>query len=486
MRKLSGYGPSLIVLATAMLVLFLGPSAVRQLTFKQTEARIIQAQHRLDGENILAQLNAAYRDIAMLVEPSVVHISAQQDAWNRRASVSSGSGWIYDDDGHVVTNHHVVRDAERIDVQLASGENRPATIVGFDRSTDIAVLRIEPGHLHPAVRSQTDRGVHQGDLVFAFGSPFDFRFSMSSGVISGMGRSVDVLGPTGYENFIQVDAAINPGNSGGPLTDYRGRVIGMNTAIATGGRQSSLEEGQFAGVGLAIPMGMIEPVVEQIINNGGVVEKGLLGVSPTRLVINDARRLGFTGTGVRITDVQPGLPADRAGVRVNDIVTAVNGLAVESPDQLRSIVSSMLPGEIAMLSIWRPNPDRRGGETMEVRVQLVRLDPLLHNGMLPEDQPRDRIPELGIARMADSTPDRAGELGIEHLPGVLIEGLVPGSPLADLVAPGTIIVNVMGHSVRDVDDFLTILRENNLRRGVRVGVILPDGSVRSVVLAVGP
>jgi len=146
----------------------------------------------------------------------------------------------------------------------------------------------------------------------------------------------------------------------------------------------------------------------------------------------------------------------------------------------------MLPGEVAVLSIWRPDATARTGEEIEIRVQLVRLDPLRHNGMLPDDQARDEIPGLGLAKMSDSTPERCADLGIEHHPGVLIERLVPGSTLASFVSPGTIVVNVMGHSVRDVDDFLTILREINLRRGVRIGVILPDGSVRSVLLAVEP
>ncbi|MCH7602395.1 MAG: trypsin-like peptidase domain-containing protein, partial [Planctomycetes bacterium] len=238
-QKLSGYGPSLIVLATAMLVLFVGPSAVRKLTYESTRTQIIQASNRLEGNNVLEQINQAYRDIAMMVEPSVVHISVQHRIRGRTVAISSGSGWIFDEKGHVVTNYHVIRDAERIDVQLDAGELRVADVIGYDDTTDIAVLKIAEGRLHPAQLADPQEAVQQGDLVFAFGSPFDFRFSMSSGVISGKGRSVGVIrnqagGNAGYENFIQVDAAINPGNSGGPLTNFRGQVIGMNTAIATG------------------------------------------------------------------------------------------------------------------------------------------------------------------------------------------------------------------------------------------------------------
>ena len=190
MRKLSGYGPSLIVLATAMLVLFLGPGAVRHLTYQQTEARRIQAVQRLEQSNILEQINQAYRDIAVFVEPSVVHISARQPLGRRGGIVSTGSGWVYDEHGHIVTNHHVVANADRIDVQLASGEIRQGTMMGSDETTDIAVVKIDPGRLHPAVLAEVNEPVNQGDLVFAFGSPFDFRFSMSSGIVSGKGLSL--------------------------------------------------------------------------------------------------------------------------------------------------------------------------------------------------------------------------------------------------------------------------------------------------------
>ncbi|MCA9290849.1 MAG: trypsin-like peptidase domain-containing protein, partial [Phycisphaerales bacterium] len=201
MRRLTHYGPSLIVLATATLVLFAGPSAVRQLTFEQTRAEIQLASQRLTESPILEELNAAYRDIATMVAPTVVYISTQQridGPDGRQILNSSGSGWIYDEAGHIVTNAHVVENAEDIEVQLNDGQLRPATLVGVDLHTDIAVVRIEPGHLHPAARSRS-HNVRQGDMVFAFGSPFEFRFSMSSGIVSGLGRTtlVDIV----YQNF---------------------------------------------------------------------------------------------------------------------------------------------------------------------------------------------------------------------------------------------------------------------------------------------
>jgi S1-C subfamily serine protease len=305
MRKIEAYGPSLIVLATAATVLVAGPAAVDRITHSYTSARIIEASQRLDDNPVLAQINQAYRDIAEVVEPSVVHISTESWVRNRLGErarrASSGSGWIYDEAGHIVTNYHVIEDAQRIEVQLYNGAIREAEIVGSDPTTDIAVLRIPSENIHPATRNSGEDGpVRQGDMVFAFGSPFDFRFSMSSGVVSGKGRSVGVIrsnrsGDIGYENFIQVDAAINPGNSGGPLTDYRGHVIGMNTAIATGRRNDRMDDGQFAGIGLAIPIEMIEPVVDQLIDTG-VVAKGFLGVSvvdPSNTLIQELRLIGY-------------------------------------------------------------------------------------------------------------------------------------------------------------------------------------------------
>jgi serine protease Do len=410
-----------------------------------------------------------------------------------RRGISTGSGWIYDADGHIVTNYHVVENAQQIEVQLSSGELREAEMVGYDASTDIAVIRVAPGRLHPAHRGDATEPVQQGDLVFAFGSPFDFRFSMSSGIVSGKGRTVGVIrdqvGRTGYENFIQVDAAINPGNSGGPLTDHRGHVIGMNTAIATG-RQSSFNEGQFAGIGLAIPLEMIEPVVSQIIDQG-FVEKGFLGVSVDELNVRLAQEFGFIGDGVLIRAVDDGGPADQAGVRPGDIVSHVNDEPVQSVLQLQAAISTMRPGDVAELTIFRPQDG--AGETVVVPVELERLDPLRTRGQLPANQPDDRIPALGIAGMTTSTPELAAEWDVPYAPGVFITEVAPNSVLDRQVEPGTTIVGVMGTEVESTDEFIEILRQYDLRGlaggmrgGVRANVVLPNGEFGAIRLFVEP
>ncbi|MHC5023629.1 MAG: S1C family serine protease [Planctomycetota bacterium] len=492
MRKLSGYGPSLIVLGTALLVLFAGPGAVRTLTFEQTRARIIQAEHRLEQNNILEALNQAYRDIAAFVEPSVVHISAEQVVQDlsgqRAAAQSSGSGWIYDAAGHIVTNYHVIEDADRIEVQLYDGTLREAQMVGFDQFTDIAVIKIEPGHLHPAVRGEAEEPVDQGDIVFAFGSPFDFRFSMSSGVVSGKGRSVGVIRDKfgrsfGYENFIQVDAAINPGNSGGPLTDFRGRVIGMNTAIATGRRSSGgLDEGQFAGIGLAIPLDMIQPVATQLIEKQAV-DKGYLGVNLGELDPHDAqdlRTLGFPGHGIVVTRVVEDGPASASGLERGDIITFVDGERIDTMDQLKSIISSMLPGETTGLTVWRFDRIEGTGETIEFHVTLGTLPTLRITGVVPRNQDRRSIEEIGILRMATCTPDLAAGYDTRHHDGVILMDIAPKSTLWLQAVPGTIVFEVAGQPVTGVEEFVAELSKHNLHRRVRLTAASPDGRVYDV------
>ncbi len=326
-------------------------------------------------------------------------------------------------------------------------------------------------------------------MVFAFGSPFDFRFSMSQGIVSGTGRSVGVIRDpfgdyTGYENFIQVDAAINPGNSGGPLTDHRGQVIGMNTAIATGRRNAGLEEGQFAGIGLAIPLNMIEPVVTQLIATG-VVTKGYMGVSLNELdprIVRTLRDGGFPGFGVAITRVVEEGPSAAAGLQAGDIITHVGGAQVESRDQLRSAVSSMLPGDTARFTIWRVDDEGVGGE-VEIAVVLERLPTLQITGVLPADQDPRSIEEIGIARMTTATPDVARRLGVPYQEGVLIETLVPGSSLSRQVTPGSTLVEIAGEPVTSTEELINELRtRHNLRRGVRATVIAPEGTAANVRL----
>ena len=323
--------------ATSVLALFVVPMVVDMAQASQTRRHVQHATLLLEHgpqPNVLEQLSNATRQVARRVRPSVVHVSAAQTLpegsrldWEM---IGTGSGWIWDNAGHIVTNFHVVEDAHRIDVQLHDGSVHKATLIEADPLTDIALLKINASGLVAATRTEDFRNVEQGDMVFAFGSPLDFRFSMSSGLVSGLGRSTGLVGTRngrGYEDFIQVDAAINPGNSGGPLTDALGQVIGMNTAIATN-HESPGTEGRFSGIGLAIPLPMIESVIHQLIDTG-TVNKGFLGIGVAEPAIPMNRLRGRGALrGVVVTD------SSIAGLGPGDIIHQCNGARVNHEQEL--------------------------------------------------------------------------------------------------------------------------------------------------------
>ncbi|MEX2219723.1 MAG: trypsin-like peptidase domain-containing protein [Phycisphaerales bacterium] len=352
MRRFVAYGPAFVVLLTVVVVLLAGPAAVRRLGSAQTEARIVLAQRALDDDDILERINRAARGVAESVRPSVVHLEVTPARGSRRGpGRATGSGWVYDGGGHIITNAHVVRGADRISVQFADGRVAEAEDVGgagiflADPYTDIAVLKVDPDAGTFPVRRATGVQPQQGDRVFVFGSPFGFKFSMSEGIVSGLGRdAIAAVEFGGFTNFIQTDAAVNPGNSGGPLVDIKGRVIGMNVAIATGRESQGTTEGQSAGISFAIPLGTIESVVDQLITRGRVA-RGFLGISwqggDDPLVYEPSIR----GTGFRVATVLPDGPADRAGIRPGDLITTIAGQPVTGSEVLRSVVTAMRPGE---------------------------------------------------------------------------------------------------------------------------------------------
>ncbi|MCB1282446.1 MAG: trypsin-like peptidase domain-containing protein, partial [Salinibacterium sp.] len=267
MRRFIAYSPAVLLLIAVLSSMLLAPVVARRVGFAQNEARIQLARLTLDEDDILERISLATRAVADLVRPSVVHLDVASSAGFRQGVGASGSAWIYDDEGHVVTNAHVVRDGQRIIAELSDGRVYTLSRVGVDPLTDIAVLQLPTtAGIVPAQRA-TGEMPRQGDRVYAFGSPFGFKFSMSEGMISALGRDPRgaVVFESGFTNYIQTDAAVNPGNSGGPLVDTRGRVVGMNVAIATSTESEGTVSGQSAGISFAIPLRTIESVVDQII-----------------------------------------------------------------------------------------------------------------------------------------------------------------------------------------------------------------------------
>jgi serine protease Do len=352
MRRIVSYGPAFVILLAAAAMLTAAPALVWKITAAQTGARIVLARQALDDDDILERLNRAMRNVADTVRPSVVHIEVRGSRGGRGPR-SAGSGWVYDAAGHIVTNAHVLFGARSISVQFSDGRVAQGDLVGDpDPYTDIAVIKVpSTDGLFPAARA-TGVQPRQGERVFVFGSPFGFKFSMSQGIISGLGRDPQTaVDFGGFTNFIQTDAAVNPGNSGGPLVDIKGRVIGMNVAIATGRDNQGTTEGQSAGISFAIPLATIESVADQIIKNGSV-SRGFLGI---RWDIGGG--FGYDevirSTGIRVGQVEPDGPAAKAGLRGGDFITEVDGQPVSGSEVLRSVVTSTRPGNAVKVKAWR-------------------------------------------------------------------------------------------------------------------------------------
>jgi S1-C subfamily serine protease len=484
--RLSRALPAALLLAAAATSLWTVPALMRMGSSERASRSMDAAAGRLASGGVLEGFSAAMRDVAAAVEPAVVHVSVASEAKGRlgsRAFTQSGSGWIWDAAGHIVTNAHVVDGATALEVQLHDGSLHEATLVGLDPRTDVAVLRIAADGLLPARRSNELPA--QGDLVFAFGSPFEFRFSMSSGIVSGVGRSAG-LAEVEYESFIQVDAAINPGNSGGPLTDIRGNVIGVNTAIATG-RGSTVGAGQFAGIGLAIPMSIAENVVEQLIEHGSVA-RGFLGVSVmdarqmrlrgSRNPVLQAAASAFPGQGAIVTSVTPASPAADAGLEVGDVIVSIAGRRIEAGDEVLSEIGTKRPGSALSLEVVRPTEAAGAGGRRNVTATLGTLDPSVNARPFVAAFER-----AGLAGLADG--ERGGRRGVTVASS--------RGPVAGEVPAGSLIVALDGLRVASLDDLWVRLTRSAVGRvriafppSARITVLRPDGAERDVDVPLVP
>lgn len=263
----------------------------------------------------------------------------------REATTSLGSGVIVSQDGHVLTNYHVVQAADAIEVALSDGRRDTAKVVGADPDTDLAVLKLASLRTLPAAALAADRGLRVGDVVLAIGNPFGVGQTTTQGIVSALGRNG--LGLNTYENFIQTDAAINPGNSGGALVDAEGNLVGINTAIYS-------ESGGSMGIGFATPVEIARKVMDEIVKTGGV-KRGWLGVEPQDVTPELARAFGLGGDarGAIIAGVMRDGPAARSGLRVGDIVQSVNGKRMADTAQLLAEIAQLPPGQRATLGILR-------------------------------------------------------------------------------------------------------------------------------------
>jgi len=299
-------------------------------------------------------------------KPSKKGVPQQNEPWfqfffgdqapSDEPSSSLGSGVIVSPEGIILTNHHVIEGADEIEVAFADGRKRNAKLIGSDPETDIAVLKIDATDLPNPITLGKMESVHVGDVVLAIGNPFGVGQTVTSGIVSALGRNQ--LGINTFENFIQTDAAINPGNSGGALVDTKGNLIGINTAIYS-------RSGGNMGIGFAIPINTAKQVMESILTNGSVT-RGWIGVEPQNLSKELAESLNLPKdtTGVLISGVLEGGPADKAGMKPGDVLTQVNGQAVNDVVTLLNRIAHTNPGDEAKVALLRK------GKPMTLKVQV--------------------------------------------------------------------------------------------------------------------
>jgi Do/DeqQ family serine protease len=361
---------------------------------------------------------------------------------------SAGSGVIVDRArGYVLTNNHVINNAQEVVVTLKDRRTLKARLVGTDPGTDIAVLKIEAHDLAELKFGDSD-AMNVGDFVVAIGNPFGIGQTVTSGIVSALGRTG--LSIDGYEDFIQTDASINPGNSGGALVNLAGELIGINTAILG-------PSGSSAGIGFAVPSNMVRTVMEQIIRFGEV-RRGRVGVVTQDMTHELAQSLAAgSADGAVVVKIEPGSPADKAGLKPRDIVTGINGKPVRGSADLRNRMGLIPVGEEAELRV------QRGGRLLTLRLRIAELFTMT-------EIPGEAVPQLAGVRVSNIEPGMPGYGMVE---GAIVTRIEPNTPGAKTgLRPGDVLYGVNRSRVRSVAELLASLRQ--AERPLRIFLLRGD------------
>ena len=350
---------------------------------------------------------------------------------------SLGSGFIIDKDGYIVTNNHVIEDADQIKVKLNNGKEYDAEIVGRDPNTDIALIKIKSGENLPAVQLGDSGKLKVGEWVVAIGSPFGLEHTVTAGIVSAKGR---VIGSGPYDDFIQTDASINPGNSGGPLINMAGEVIGINTAIIASGQ----------GIGFAVPINLAKGIIEQLKKHGEVI-RGWLGVGIQDINSETAEYYGLKdGKGVLVAEVFEGDPADEAGIKPQDIILEVDGRKVETSRELTNLIAGISVGKTVKVKVLRD------GRKKTVKVKIARRE---DEKISTRFDKREFGDELGI-RVSNLTEEVMQRFNIQDNRGVLVVNVESGSKGDKAgVQMGDIIREINHKEVNTVSDYRKIIRK---------------------------
>ena len=449
--------------------------AVAQDTRGGNRTPILNQQNLTQAEG----LSNAFRNVADAIRPSVVSISTRQvvggggvppgvppqfrDMFRQqgpREQNGMGSGVIVTPDGYILTNNHVVEDADELTVELFDGRTVQGKIIGTDPPTDLAVIKIDlPGLSAAAIGSSDD--IRVGDWVLAIGSPFGLDQTVTAGIISGKNRDQGIIADgSGFEDFLQTDAAINPGNSGGPLVNLRGELVGINTAILS-------RTGASAGIGFAIPVSLAKPVLQSIIETGEV-HRGFLGAQVVDVDSQSIQDFDLkVNRGALIRVVLENQPAAEAGLQPGDVVTSLDGRPCTGGTQLRNYVATRRPGTTVTMDV------NRGGQPLQIRVSL-----------------RERTDEVmamfdgGLfgAELIPVTPQSARKYGYTNLrSGLIVASIKDGSPADDVgLEVGDVLESAAGVQLESVDQLGTLLGEAK-RQQQPLRVIVRRGSKRMIL-----
>lgn len=369
----------------------------------------------------------------------------EEEPGERWVPFGQGSGFLISEDGYIVTNHHVVGEADRVNVTLGDGREFEAERVGTDPHTEIALIKIEGGGFPFLTMADSDQ-LRIGEWVLAIGSPFGLSNTVTAGIVGARGRgALDIVD---YADFIQTDAAINPGNSGGPLLNLRGEVVGLNTAILS-------RSGGYMGIGFAVPANMVKYVRDQLLEKG-TISRGFLGISIQNVDQNLANWFGIKdGHGVLIAGVNPGSPASEAGLQRDDVIVEYEGQPIQEANSFRSRVSTTAPGSRVSIVVIRD------GERLTKTVTLGEMEG--DEAVASASRARGRM-SLGL-RLDNLSEELAERLGYENESGVVVQGVAPGSAAeAAGIEPGMLIKEVNRKAVRNTTEFTDALKEGEGRK----------------------
>jgi len=355
---------------------------------------------------------------------------------------SLGSGCIIDREGYIITNNHVIEKAQTIKVKLIDGKEYDATVVGRDPKTDLALIKIDAKNALPSAAFGDSDNLEIGDWVVAIGNPFGLETTVTAGIVSAKGR---VIGAGPYDDFIQTDASINPGNSGGPLFNLKGEVVGINTAIVSGGQ----------GIGFAIPINMAKELLPQL-KSKGKVTRGWLGVVIQKITPEIAKTFGLKETeGALVSDVNEDGPAEKAGIKRGDVIVSFNGKAIKEVDTLPKLVGATEIGKKAKVGIIR---DRKSLE-MEVVIGELK-DEKLQASKKPEVEK-----DFGLV-VQNITPEIAKHLNLKDKRGVIVTDVQPGSPAQEGdIRSGDIIKEISRKPIKNIEDFKEAVKNVNIKEG---------------------